>query len=64
MPINIILALLNPSTNGFAEPVVPIMLFLTMSRSTPPNPRTNTNCPWNISTIEADQFRKVLEIGS
>ena len=33
-------------------------------RSEPPNPRTNTNCPWNISTIEADQFRKVLEIGS
>jgi len=33
-------------------------------RSEPPNPRTNTNCPWNISTIEADQFRKTLEIGS
>jgi hypothetical protein len=33
-------------------------------RSEPPNPRTNTNCPWNISTIEADQFRKILEIGS
>ena len=33
-------------------------------RSEPPNPRSNTNCPWNISTIEADQFRKVLEIGS
>jgi hypothetical protein len=24
----------------------------------------NTNCPWNISTIETDQFRKPLEIGS
>jgi hypothetical protein len=33
-------------------------------RSEPPNPRTNTNCPWNNSTIEADQYRKVLEIGS
>lgn len=33
-------------------------------RSEPPNPRTNTNCPWNISTIEGDQFRKILEIGS
>jgi hypothetical protein len=33
-------------------------------RSEPPNPRMNTNCPWNISTIEADQFRKTLEIGS
>ena len=33
-------------------------------RSEPPNPRTNTNCPWNISTIEGDQFRKTLEIGS
>ena len=33
-------------------------------RSEPPNPRTNTNCPWNISTIEDDKFRKPLEIGS
>ena len=33
-------------------------------RSEPPNPRTNTNCPWNISTIEDDKFRKQLEIGS
>jgi hypothetical protein len=33
-------------------------------RSEPPNPRMNTNCPWNISTIEGDQFRKTLEIGS
>ena len=33
-------------------------------RSEPPNPRTNTNCPWNISTIESDTFRKPLEIGS
>ena len=33
-------------------------------RSEPANPRTNTNCPWNISTIETDQFRKPLEIGS
>ena len=33
-------------------------------RSEPPNPRTNTNCPWNISTIETDQFRKPLEIGT
>tara|TARA_Y100000389_G_scaffold204999_1_gene261799 strand:- start:7190 stop:7672 length:483 start_codon:yes stop_codon:yes gene_type:complete len=33
-------------------------------RSEPPNPRTNTNCPWNISTIEADQMRRPLEIGS
>ena len=33
-------------------------------RSEPPNPRMNTNSPWNISTIEGDQFRKTLEIGS
>ena len=33
-------------------------------RSEPPNPRNNTNCPWNISTIETDQFRRSLEIGS
>lgn len=33
-------------------------------RSEPANPRTNTNCPWNISTIETDNFRKSLEIGS
>ena len=33
-------------------------------RSEPPNPRTNTNCPWNISTIENDKLRKPLEIGS
>jgi hypothetical protein len=33
-------------------------------RSEPANPRTNTNCPWNISTIETDQFRKPLEIGA
>tara|TARA_B100000900_G_scaffold166850_2_gene141648 strand:- start:4355 stop:4906 length:552 start_codon:yes stop_codon:yes gene_type:complete len=33
-------------------------------RSEPPNPRTNTNCPWNISTIDDDKFRKPLEIGS
>jgi hypothetical protein len=33
-------------------------------RSEPANPRMNTNCPWNISTIETDQFRKPLEIGS
>jgi hypothetical protein len=33
-------------------------------RSEPANPRSNTNCPWNISTIETDQFRKPLEIGS
>tara|TARA_Y100001970_G_scaffold167266_1_gene204720 strand:+ start:759 stop:1334 length:576 start_codon:yes stop_codon:yes gene_type:complete len=33
-------------------------------RSEPPNPLTNTNCPWNISTIEADKFRRPLEIGS
>jgi len=32
-------------------------------RSEPPNPRTNTNCPWNISTIETDTFRRPLEIG-
>lgn len=33
-------------------------------RSEPPNPRSNTNCPWNISTIESDTFRKPLEIGA
>lgn len=33
-------------------------------RSEPANPRSNTNCPWNISTIETDTFRKSLEIGS
>jgi hypothetical protein len=34
-------------------------------RSEPPNPRMNTNnCPWNISTIEGDNMRKTLEIGS
>tara|TARA_B100001175_G_C19502598_1_gene638990 strand:+ start:1666 stop:2226 length:561 start_codon:yes stop_codon:yes gene_type:complete len=33
-------------------------------RSEPPNPRTNTNCPWNISTIDDDKFRKPLEIGT
>ena len=33
-------------------------------RSEPTNPRTNTNCPWNISTIEEDKFRKPLEIGA
>ena len=33
-------------------------------RSEPPNPRMNTNCPWNISTIEEEKFRKPLEIGS
>ena len=33
-------------------------------RSEPANPRSNTNCPWNISTIETDTFRKPLEIGS
>ena len=33
-------------------------------RSEPPNPRTNTNCPWNVSTIEDDKFRKPLEIGT
>lgn len=33
-------------------------------RSEPPNPKTSTNCPWNISTIEPDKFRKQLEIGS
>tara|TARA_B110000444_G_scaffold204458_2_gene197313 strand:- start:3462 stop:4025 length:564 start_codon:yes stop_codon:yes gene_type:complete len=32
-------------------------------RSEPPNPRTNTNSPWNISTIDGDVFRKPLEIG-
>ena len=33
-------------------------------RSEPANPRSNTNCPWNVSTIEGDKFRKPLEIGS
>jgi hypothetical protein len=33
-------------------------------RSEPPNPRSNTNCPWNISTIDTDKFRKGLEIGT
>lgn len=33
-------------------------------RSEPANPRMNTNCPWNNSTIEEDKFRKPLEIGS
>tara|TARA_B100000941_G_C28141843_1_gene368163 strand:- start:7 stop:561 length:555 start_codon:yes stop_codon:yes gene_type:complete len=33
-------------------------------RSEPANPRSNTNCPWNISTIETDTFRKPLEIGA
>jgi hypothetical protein len=33
-------------------------------RSEPPNPRTNTNSPWNISTIDDDKFRKPLEIGA
>tara|TARA_B100000902_G_scaffold397691_1_gene462246 strand:+ start:115 stop:666 length:552 start_codon:yes stop_codon:yes gene_type:complete len=33
-------------------------------RSEPANPRTNTNCPWNVSTIEEDKFRKPLEIGT
>ena len=33
-------------------------------RSEPPNPRNNTNSPWNISTIESDNQRKQLEIGS
>jgi hypothetical protein len=33
-------------------------------RSEPSNPRMNTNCPWNVSTIEGDKFRKQLEIGS
>tara|TARA_A100001015_G_scaffold185335_1_gene206181 strand:+ start:554 stop:1036 length:483 start_codon:yes stop_codon:yes gene_type:complete len=32
-------------------------------RSEPPNPRNNTNCPWNQSTIEPDTKRKSLEIG-
>jgi hypothetical protein len=32
-------------------------------RSEPANPRSNTNCPWNISTIETDTFRRPLEIG-
>ena len=29
-------------------------------RSEPANPRNNTNCPWNISTIEPDLQRKPL----
>ena len=33
-------------------------------RSEPANPRMNTNCPWNVSTIEGDKFRKSLEIGA
>ena len=33
-------------------------------RSEPANPRTNTNCPWNVSTIEGDTMRRPLEIGS
>lgn len=33
-------------------------------RSDPPNPRGNTNCPWNNSTIEGDTFRRPLEIGT
>ena len=33
-------------------------------RSDPPNPRGNTNCPWNNSTIEGDPFRRPLEIGT
>lgn len=33
-------------------------------RSEPANPRNNTNCPWNISTIEGDSMRRPLEIGS
>ena len=33
-------------------------------RSEPPNPRMNTNCPWNISTIDTDEYRRPLEIGS
>jgi hypothetical protein len=33
-------------------------------RSEPPNPRMNTNSPWNVSTIESDQYRRPLEIGS
>lgn len=33
-------------------------------RSEPPNPRMNTNCPWNVSTIEEDKLRKPLEIGA
>lgn len=33
-------------------------------RSEPPNPRSSTNCPWNISTIDSDKFRKPLEIGT
>ena len=33
-------------------------------RSEPANPRTNTNCPWNIYIIETDTFRRPLEIGA
>tara|TARA_Y100000389_G_C17453796_1_gene516652 strand:+ start:144 stop:683 length:540 start_codon:yes stop_codon:yes gene_type:complete len=33
-------------------------------RSEPPNPRTNTNCPWNVSTIQGDPYRRPLEIGT
>ena len=33
-------------------------------RSEPANPRSNTNCPWNISTIEGDKYRRPLEIGT
>tara|TARA_B100001142_G_C14151900_1_gene584893 strand:- start:343 stop:849 length:507 start_codon:yes stop_codon:yes gene_type:complete len=33
-------------------------------RSDPPNPRGNTNCPWNNSTIDGDPFRRPLEIGT
>ena len=32
-------------------------------RSEPPNPRTENLCPWNNSTIEADNMRLPLEIG-
>ena len=32
-------------------------------RSEPANPRNNTNCPWNISTIDGDTMRRPLEIG-
>ena len=33
-------------------------------RSEPANPRGNTNCPWNNSTIDGDPFRRPLEIGT
>jgi len=33
-------------------------------RSEPANPRNNTNCPWNVSTIDGDTMRRPLEIGS